>query len=301
VTLVEVSARERQRTEPFLPLLAARNARTLATWTPSRIVPTAVPRATLAALAGAGAALVLVLIFAPRLRPPSPRLIYTDTPADDWPRGIAGLDAGAEHLLVAPTPAADDHRLETEAGHAGGEGPSDASIVVEARSFQQRIQDRLWGEGWDRTAGAEGGKETGAVASDQRAARAGRSGDADAGEAASDQDGAPSARPAKATGRAGRGEGASGAGTHTDPNLFGTTAVVQHTSDAAFRLALAARVRAERAERRPPEGEPPPAAVDARPALGDRQRAEAGVHRMTVPAGYETIVRELFTHRDAAP
>jgi hypothetical protein len=298
VTLLELARQQPVAPHAFGPLLVERNARGLAEWTPARVVPTAVPRTALAALLAAVAALVAVLLLAPQLRPPSPRLVYLRGAGDDWPRGVDGLDGSSAQLVVAPAPGADPTAAEREAERATGDAPEAASIVVEARSLQQRIRDGVWGKGWDDGDAAAGGGER--AASDRKRDARRRAGDGSTGGAAGPDDAAAAPRAAgsrTATRAGGAGDGASGAGTHTDPNLYGIPAILPHTSEAAFQLALAARVRAEHAEPRPPEGPAPPAGPDLRPALAGRQRNEAAVHRMPVPSRYEPLVRALFAHR----
>jgi hypothetical protein len=74
-------------------------------------------------------------------------------------------------------------------------------------------------------------------------------------------------------------------------------------SEGRFDLPLAARVRTTGGGPRPPSGEPPPAAADARPGLATRPRRDAPILRMAVPASYEEIVRQVFARdgSDATP
>jgi hypothetical protein len=285
----------------FGPLLVERNARGLGEWRPTRVVPAAVPRGALAALLGAAAVLVAVLTLAPYLRPRAAQLVYLDRVGDDWPRavdGLDGLDGGAEQLVVAPAAGGEEPAGEPAAERATGDAPSGGAILVEARSLQQRIRDGLWGKDPDDGAAAAGERERKAPGQGRdRHARGGSP--RDRGPAEDDAGSHPRAGDERtAAARSGPGgDGATGAGTHTDPDLFGIPTAVPHTSDAAFQLALAARVRAEHTEPRAPEGPAPPAAPDLRPALADRQRNEAAVHRMPIPSRYEPLVRTLFAHR----
>jgi hypothetical protein len=74
---------------------------------------------------------------------------------------------------------------------------------------------------------------------------------------------------------------------------------VRHTGDEAFALGLTAHVRGPSQGGRRPSGETPAAEDDERPRLGGRQRPEAAVARIPVPAAYEALVGELFAHRSA--
>jgi hypothetical protein len=96
------------------------------------------------------------------------------------------------------------------------------------------------------------------------------------------------------------GEGAAGpgAGTGTDPNLLGNPSEPTD-GRTTFELALGARVRARRERPHRSPDEAPPAEPDARPALAAGERRVAAVHRMPVPAAYESIVRAAFAHRTA--
>jgi len=59
-----------------------------------------------------------------------------------------------------------------------------------------------------------------------------------------------------------------------------------------------ARMRADRTRGKRGTGAAGPSAdPDAQPALAAEQRRESAAHRMTVPAAYETVVREVFAHR----
>jgi hypothetical protein len=294
VTLVE---RKGVGRAAFGPLLVERNARGLDDWRPGRVVPAAVPHGALAALLAAAAALVAVLTLAPHLRPRAPRLVYVAGAGDDWPQGIDGVDGGAETLAVAPANGAEAPSDGRPPERATGDAPREGQILVDARSLQQRIRDSLWGKdaGDGATAAGERERKTG----QGRDARRERGGTArDDAAPADDADAESRAGGTATAARNGRqGDGTTGAGTGTDPNLFGIPTAVPHTSEAAFQLALAARVRAEHAEPRPPEGPAPAAAPDLRPALADRQRNEAAVHRMPVPPRYEPLVRTLFAHR----
>ena len=94
--------------------------------------------------------------------------------------------------------------------------------------------------------------------------------------------------------------GAAGAGTGTDPDLFGPATMPEPIGEGRFALGLAARVRTVETGPRPPSGEAPDAARDVRPTLATRQRPDAPAHRATVPAAYAPIVREAFAHRTSA-
>ena len=187
------------------------------------------------------------------------------------------------------------------------------------------MRERVWGKAWERVRdalaragtsgdaaedGADestgeadvGSQEEVASASRERRGGTGRSGEAD--DAAKDD---PESRDAPsssvqaasddATDDSGADGGARGAGNATSPgDLFAGSAVDTAATDASFELSLAARMRSDEAGRRRAGGPPPDADPDARPVLADDQHRETAAHRMTVPAAYEQVVREVYAH-----
>jgi len=279
---------------PFLPLLVEQNVRRLRAWEPDRVLPDVFPYAALGVALVATSLFLLVVRAAPGLRPPrdaaeSPAIV----PARLRPtteRGSVPVGAGDEREPGAP-----------------------GRLAQLAADLQERIRERAWGREWHEAAAAHAQEMPPAPASipvddDQlergwqiarsatHASRPGPDGAAPDGEADRESS-ARGADPTRArrqgTGADEPGPPAAGAGSATDPNLYGreTTGV-----DAAggFELPLAARVRTVGGGPRPPSGEAPPAAADARPGLAERPRRDAPVLRMAVPVSYEAIVRRLF-------
>ncbi|HEY2387487.1 MAG TPA: hypothetical protein VGK30_11035, partial [Candidatus Binatia bacterium] len=225
------------------------------------------------------------------------------------------------------------------AGADGGDADErdDSAMARLSSALQDRIRRDLWGHEWQAAhdameraardeqrraehAARDGGDdgddleagdgeqpwETAGLPADRRAPR-GSGGDARRGRPGEASDAAAKARglgddthdPQVGSGA---GEPVPGAGNETDPNLFGEPTAVDGTreSGSSFELAINAPVRAQRNAPKRGAGEPPPPSEDAHPALTRAARQEHTVRRMPVPSGYETIVREMFAHRDAA-
>ena len=122
-------------------------------------------------------------------------------------------------------------------------------------------------------------------------------------EAAGDDDAQTAAPSPEHAGEraAGDGAGASGAGTGTDPALYGPAREQDQAPTDHFELGIAARVRTRHVAPNPPTGDTPPAAPDEHPTLGPRQRTEVAVRRMIVPPAYEPVVRQMFAHPESMP
>jgi hypothetical protein len=315
-TLIEL---QRRGTLPadsfFLPLLLEENRRRLPSWRPAAVVPRGVPREAVAAALGTTTALLLVLLLAPRLRPPAPEVFYGEA----VPEGAGRLRAVPGRVLFTPT--RDAERLAT--------APA-PSLTAE---LQERIRRRVWGRDWEATREAMArmaSEQQARGGESERRSSPGRDGDADAeqgwdlarpapsrGEAGTpervaapgrepgEQDGATRPDPdrrAEDRDAIGTGDAARGAGTTPDPRLLGP-ATEPRPGRETFDVPIVARVRSLGGGPRPPSGEAPPAAPDARPDLGAGQRRDAPVARMDVPPAYEEIVRNVFAHRggDRAP
>ena len=313
-TLVELERCGTLPADPFfLPLLVEENRRRLPSWHPAALVPRRVPRGALAAAVSATAMLLLALLLAPRLRPPAPEVFYGDV----VPEGAGRRLAVPGRVLMAPSRApADVERRATL--------PS-PSLTAD---LQERIRRRLWGRDWDATREAMArmaAEERVRGGESERRSPPGQNGDgADAerswdlartspsrgdtgaperaagGEAGEREDGQAAPRDAKrrvpAEDAPGTGGAARGAGTATDPRLLGP-ATDPSRGAGTFDLPIVARVRSLGGGPRPPSGEGPPAAPDARPDLGAGQRRDAPVARIDVPAAYEDVVRRVFAHR----
>jgi hypothetical protein len=260
------------------------------------------------ALAAVGA-LLLALLVAPWLQPTAPAEGSGNAPGRIAVARRGRLPAAGHRFVWLP-------RVET----------ADSALSRLPGLLQERIRQRLWGEdrarvhaaleraergpGPEREAEAPGGEQL-ADASDpeERWAIAPKP-----PPAASPADGSPAgaapggdraeargddARGAERGGAASPHEAATGAGSGTDPNLFGA-ASAERAARARFELPLAARVHALGGGPAPlSSGEAPPPAPDARPDLAAAQRRDAPVLRMSVPPAYEAIVRAAFAHRGA--
>jgi hypothetical protein len=318
-TLVELDRRGALPGESFfLPLLLEENRRRLGSWDPAGILPRAVPWRALGTALGTTAALLLALLLAPRLAPPLPELFYGEA----VPEGAGQRVAVPGRVLLAPSKARGPvERLAP---------PPPPSLTAE---LQERIRRRLWGRDWEaaREAMARMAAAEQARGESERRSSAGRDsehGDADgrweiarsgesrgdaaareragaAGEEAGEREDGKTARPdperrAPADEATGAGDVARGAGTATDPRLLGA-ATDPRGGRETFDLPIVARVRSLGGGPRPPAGEGPPAAPDARPDLGAGQRRDAPVAKMDVPPAYEDIVRHVFAHGAGDP
>jgi hypothetical protein len=318
-TLLGLAARGPCPGEAFLlPVLEAESARTLAAWRPDRLVPADVPPGPAVAALAAATALGAVLVLAPRIAPPLPPVLGVGDLAS------VTLD-GSEATAVALVPGARGGAT-AGAGRAGGDDGAggatagdDAAGATGAAALQERLREALWGERWQRvrdalaasarrrathgTAARDGGRAGERPAAARRAADGVETAEgAVAGSPARDD--AVAARAGTPRGTAtdvgtGGAPGA-GAGTGSDDALYGEAAPAAGGDDGTFPLAIAARVRTIRLGSRRPEGAPPPAGGDARPALAARQRPEAALHKPVVPPAWEQVVRGVFRHRTPA-
>ncbi len=297
------------RTESGLyALLLRQNRDALPRWRPEDVVPEVVPAVPFACAVGAIAVLLAVLVFAPALRAPPPRVVVGDRAGDYRVARERDRD-DAERLLVAP---GTDHTATD--GGAGGAAADDAEsgFADATASLQDWLQHALgveepW-EGGDQAPPAGPGEAT---REPQRAARRGSqraAGAADAsGEGAAGErpagESAGEGRPGDAEndpGGGGSGEGA-GAGSETDPALYGAPRDGAAAGPDRFELAIAARVRTRRGTPMNPWTTAPGRDADRRPALAGVQRTEQPGHRMAVPAPFAPLVRRLYAHAPAVP
>jgi len=284
------------REASFLPLLVEQNVRRLRAWEPDRVLPDVFPYGALGLALVATSLFLFVLRAAPGLEPPHEAI-------------------GSEAIVPARLrPTAERGGVPVAAGDEREPG-APGRIARLAADLQERIRERAWGRDWHATAAAHAQEMPPAPAaipvdedqlergwqiarSTKRASGHGPDDAAADGEA--DRESARGADPshARRQGAAGDDPGppASGAGSATDPNLYGR-ATTDADGPGSFDLPLAARVRTVGGGPRPPSGEAPPAAADARPGLAERPRRDAPVLRMAVPASYEAIVRQLFARR----
>jgi len=304
---------------PFFPLLVEDNARRLPTWRPERLLPDGLPSGAFAGALAAVGVFLLVLLLAPWLRPGAAPVTSSEVTGDEPVRGHiviarrARRQAGESVLAPFAEPVEDDER-------------SALSRLPDA--LQERIQARLWGEDReparramelaerggapgpgggsppaDRLVDTSEAEERWAVVRKApRGARPapGAAAAASPGETPTDGGATPAAageRGAERGGEAGAHQAAAGAGTGSDPNLFGAASAARAARE-RFDLPLAARVRAQSgAPEAPSPGEAPAPAPDSHPDLGERQRRDAPVPRMRVPPIYEAAVRAVFAHR----
>jgi hypothetical protein len=328
-TLIELEARE-PADDFFVPLLVEQNRTRLPLWRPEDVVPRLVPRRPLAAAAGAVAALVAALLIAPGLAPHIPEVEYSEHP-------LGAVDAGTlgggrpDRIVIGsgdPPGRAGEESSPAALAVAGSTAGTEAGLAGLAAALQERLRDRFWGDGWrklaasmaraeaERTAGSRGpahpraggrGEGPGERWQEARLApgeggeRPRQGGRGPAEPSAAERAAADATAPAGESedGGAGGPAAASGAGTGTDPRLLGEPSERLPGGNDVFALGLTAHVRGPSAAGRRPSGDPPAPEGDERPALADRQRPEMPVARAPIPAAWETIVAEVFAHRDA--
>ena len=97
------------------------------------------------------------------------------------------------------------------------------------------------------------------------------------------------------------GGAAPGAGSDTDPTLYGDPHDDLTAHGDRFELAIAARVRTRPGSAEARWTDTPGADASRHPALASGQRREQAGHRMTVPPTFAPIVRRLFAHAEPAP
>ncbi len=288
----------------FFALLVRQNQDALPRWRPEDVVPEVVPARAFAAAVAALAVLVLVVVLAPALRAPAPRVVVGDRRLD-FVAG-EGTTEGAERILVAPgvdhsaTAAAEGAAAEAADAEADG---SDTLADLSA-SLQDWLQAALgaeerWEAGDERPPSIGQESTTGAGHQRTPAARAAADAGTVTGDGAqTDADGAASRRAGEAGAKADEsgGGGGAGAGSETDPVLYGTPDDDPGTGADRFELAIAARVRTRRGAAMSPWTTAPGAEGDRRPLLAEQQRTEQPGHRMAVPASFAPLVRRLYSH-----
>lgn len=319
-TLLELGAEPGLAAGFFHPLLVSEVGATLPAWTPRRLLPRRAPRGALAAAVAA----LLALAAAVRLAALAP-------PAAPAGRG-AGAGMAEADAARAPEATVDDRVIAAPeattrgAGHAGGRATAraDSRLTRLSSALQENVRAQVWGKAWERVrdalaragaSGLEGPAEGEAIDATEldaergdaaRFARRDRRGGADRealgagdGRGGDPEDAAPSDAPPGAEEPRDGVAGASGAGNAASPgDLFTGSSVDTSDTDGSFELSLAARMRNDPAGHRRAGGAAPDAGPDAHPALAADQRRASAVHRMTIPAAYEQVVREVFAHRE---
>ena len=284
----------------FRPLLTQTTLARRRAFSPEEVVPSPVPLIALAAAVGALASLPLAVRLAPLLEPPPLATVFAE--GSGTAPSIDGFGRLFRRVLSAmTTPASPDGdrsgapaRATNTAGGAADETPTTLRGLPAA--LQASIRRRLWGERWARAGDtAPGSARARAAAADERTPQRTRAtnvpGEADAARRAAAESATGADVPAAG--------GAPGAGTGSDPHLFGPATSPEPLDEGRFALGLAARVRTVPTGPRPPSGEPPDAEPDARPTLAARQRPDAPAHRATVPSAFAAIVRDAFAHHTA--
>jgi hypothetical protein len=314
----------------FHALLALQVGSGLIAWAPRRVVPRSVPRAAGGAALAAVTALILTFRLASLALPTPPTISMSDRPlVGERSERIDPL--AGERIVVAP---GIPSRTEAGAAPATDDGTRDDSPLTQLSSaLQENVRHRVWGKAWERVrdALARAGTTRSAGVEDADGSDQARDdeadGDSDASQSARGPTGeatrrhrsvadGKSAEPLELDAETGAmhtagertnsetdldsdPEGGRSAGNGTSPgDLFDGAPVDAGASNGSFELSLAARMRSDRTGRRGASGPAPDADPDARPLLAPEQRRETAAHRMAVPAAYEQVVREVFSHRE---
>ncbi len=315
-TLLELGRAPTIATGFFHPLLVSEVAATLDAWSPHRLVPRRVPRGALASALGVLVVLAVVVRLASLATPAAPTIAFDDR-RDGGGREEYPADAPdiGDRIITAPSAS----EPETERRPTDRAPAADSRLARLSSALQDDVREQVWGKAWERVraalarAGANGPDDRdedvahGEDGTDDRelakahepSARGPKPAGAHDDGDESDDDPSKQARRAQADADERDGGGTSGAGNGTSPaDLFGGSSVDTARTNASFELSLAARMRSDQAGRRQPGGTAPDADTDARPTLAADQRRETAAHRMTVPAAYEQVVREVFAHRE---
>jgi hypothetical protein len=289
----------------LFPLLLRQNLDALPRWRPDEVVPEVVPARAIAGALAAISLLALVVVLAPTLRIPPPRIVVGDRRLD-FVRSDQSRD-GAERLLV--TPGAEQSLPESDADATAPEADRESDLPGDLADASGALQD------WLREAlGVEERWEAGEpVPESARAARPARAGRTISGDSrpaarpvagghdvpgrseAGEADGAAARKAGSEAGAPG-GEGGTGAGGDTDPALYGAPRDPGGASSDRFELAIAARVRTSRGAAMSPWTRAPEAGGDRRPVLSREQRTEQPGHRMPIPSAFAPAVRRLYAH-----
>jgi hypothetical protein len=285
-------------------LLVRQNLDALPRWRAEDVIPEVVPARAFASAVAAVSLLALVIVLAPALRPPPPRIVVGDRRMDFVPS--RDTPDGAQRLLVAP---GTEHPTSERDGSAAAPQPTDepgmAGALADVSAALQDWLERALGvdERWEpgerlpesrrqdirraareRQPGARPMTGTGDATGDAEA----RGADGNASRRAG-SDRSPTEAP-------GGGGGGAGAGSDTDPALYGAPHDEPGAGGDRFEVAIAARVRTRRGAAMEPWTTAPDPDADRKPVLAGRQRAEQPGHRMPVPASFAPLVRRLYAH-----
>jgi hypothetical protein len=304
--LVSVLELENRAHGAFFDLLVRQNHDALPRWRPEDIVPEVVPARAFATSLLALSLLALVVVLAPKLRPPAPRVVVGDRRMDFVP--VNRETAGADRILVAPGVEQHPPGRDGEGADEAVGGEETGGLANLSGSLQEWLQNALgaeehWEAGDERPLPTQAGSRTrpeGRTPASRPAADpdaptgAGRAADGDGAasrQANADQAGAE---------ESGGGGGGAGAGTSTDPTLYGAPGDEVPAGADRFELAIAARVRTRRGGAMSPWTTAPDGDEDRHPVLAGTQRSEQPGHRMAVPASLVPLVRRLYAHRAPA-
>lgn len=296
-----------RRSDALARLLVADAAARARLLRPERLVPRVVPWTAAAQAAGGLGLLAAVALLVPA--PGHAPLVFMAEPSPRDPTRPAAPSPQAGRPLPASAGAARRMGPTPEVGGGGSREPLPAEgIFGMAAGLQQWLRETL-----HRRDDALAARSTRRAEPALRAARRDpgvprREGVAEAGDpntgrlepspddGATDPGAARTVRPHPAHGAA-AGTAGPGAGTGTDPQLYGPARRIDGRAGGRFELAVAARVYARPGDG-PEAGEDDPTAdeADTAPALAPSQRADTPTHRLIVPPSWHAVVRRLFAH-----
>jgi len=301
-SVLELDALPGRERSAFFALLVRQNVDAMPSWRAEAMVPDVVPIRAFASAIAALCALAMVVVMAPTLRPPPPRVIVGDRPMDFI---VAGRShEGADRLLVAPgneRPRADGAR--TGRSVDGRDPEAGGAIARASASLQDWLQQALGAEErWEAGEPVPANRDqpgahdrqaehhpTTTPAADDRASPGGEGKPADETGSASRPAGANATEP-------GSGGPGAGAGTGSDPALYGEPDREPVTGRDRFELGIAARVRTRSGSDMGSWSEAPAADADRHPILAGQQRSDEQGHRMPVPPSFAPLVRRLYAH-----
>ena len=303
-SLFELDRPDGRARGPLFSLLVHQTVEAMPSWRAAEVVPEVMPIRVLASAIAALCALAMVVVMAPELRPAPPRVLVGDrridvSPADD-------TRDGAETLLVSPGTERPAPRSRGDRGREPGHGGRGRS--ARGRLDGAPITPEL-APADARRRGELGGRRAACRRTPQRTASTPPRASTTPRRRRRSTTTLPPAREHRPTRRArrrgtrggtstepGGGGPGEGAGTDTDPTLYGKPDDEPVTGRDRFELGIAARVRTRRGSDMGSWSEAPAADGDRHPVLASQHRAEQPGHRMPVPPAFAPLVSRLYAH-----
>lgn len=298
-----------RRGDAFARLLVADTAARVRLLRPERLVPRVVPWPEFAGAAGGLGLLAAVAFFVPAPVPP-PIVFVAGSSQNEPVRPTAAAPRAGRPLAAEPGAA----RRAAPEPQAGRTGPRErlpaAGILGVATAVQRWLREALRRAG--DTALARWSVPAKPPTGPGRAGPEGAATDPltattlpdpeqlgpSAPESGVDARVIGSTGPTAEHGTAGA-TGGPGAGSGTDPQLYGPSRRIDGRGGGRFELAIAARVFARPGGGQDSAKEEPVPEPEAAPAPAGAQRADTPPHRLIVPPSWRPVVRRLFAHETA--